>query len=333
MPTVRPRAFVLAGILLAGLASLPTPAAGAGASSGGAEAPSAGGGSGGAAYGSPLKGVARPQAARFSVSPRTVTADGRLPAIVLRIDQPGSGRVQARLDLRPAHGTGGPDVRIALGQIRVGRTLRPAWPKGTRLRAGRYTVRVHAIDVGGLTLARPRRAPGRLTLTVRTKPKPPPTPARPASPAPFGPAPVTPVPAAGGLFPVEGPFTFTDRFGAARDGYGHQGVDIAAAAGTNVIAPTAATVRFTGYQASAAGEYVVARLADGRDMFLAHCIRRSTAVTPGQAVAAGTVLCRVGQTGRANGPHLHFELWPDGWRDTPGTVPVDPLPQLRAWAR
>ncbi|WP_354699389.1 metallo-endopeptidase [Paraconexibacter sp. AEG42_29] len=330
MPTDRPFWSALAAGVLAVLVAAP----GASAGTGGAEVPTAGGGAGGAAYGSPLGGVPRPQAVRFSVSPRTVTAGGRLPAIVLRIAQPGSTRVRARLDVTPARGTGGRSVRIVLGQIRVGRTLRPGWPKGARLRAGRYTVRIHATDIGGLTLARPRRAPGRVTLDVRPKPKPKPAPTPKPAPAPSGPAtPATPRPTVGGRFPVAGPFTFTDGFGAARDGYGHQGVDIAAAAGTNVVAPTAATVRYTDYQSSAAGEYIVARLADGRDIFLAHCIRHSTTVAPGQRVAAGAVLCRVGSTGRSSGPHLHFELWPDGWRDIANTAPVDPLPQLRRWAR
>lgn len=139
------------------------------------------------------------------------------------------------------------------------------------------------------------------------------------------------VPAGNGVFPVAGPYTYGDGFGVGRVGHRHQGVDLAAAEGTPIVSPTAGTVRFTDYQASAAGEYVVERLADGRDIFLAHCVRHSTVVSPGQPVAAGQRLCLVGSTGDASGPHLHFELWPQGWRDIGGTAPADPLAQLRAW--
>ena len=107
---------------------------------------------------------------------------------------------------------------------------------------------------------------------------------------------------------------------------------LAAAAGTPVVAPFGGTVSSTSYQASGAGEYVVLDGADGRDYFFAHCLRRSTIVAEGAAVAAGAPLCQVGATGTTSGAnHLHFEIWTVGWR-VPGGTPIDPLPELRAWA-
>jgi murein DD-endopeptidase MepM/ murein hydrolase activator NlpD len=136
------------------------------------------------------------------------------------------------------------------------------------------------------------------------------------------------------VFPVAGAFDFggvSGRFGAGRPGHLHQGQDIIAAAGVPVVAPYAGVVSSTSYQAHGAGEYVVLDAIDGRDYFFAHCIRGSTGVVQGAPVAAGQQLCLVGQTGDADGPHLHFEIWNVGWR-VPGGYPIDPLPELRAWA-
>ena len=41
-------------------------------------------------------------------------------------------------------------------------------------------------------------------------------------------------------------------------------------------------------------------------------------VAPGDRLAAGASLGRIGKTGRVTGPHLHWELWVDG-------VPVDAM--------
>jgi murein DD-endopeptidase MepM/ murein hydrolase activator NlpD len=49
-------------------------------------------------------------------------------------------------------------------------------------------------------------------------------------------------------------------------------------------------------------------------------------VAPGQSVAAGQVVGRVGSTGRSTAPHLHYETRIDG-------EPVDPQRFLRASAR
>jgi len=47
------------------------------------------------------------------------------------------------------------------------------------------------------------------------------------------------------------------------------------------------------------------------------------AVSEGQAIEAGTVLGRISSTGRATGPHLHYEVRIDN-------EPVDPARFLRA---
>jgi murein DD-endopeptidase MepM/ murein hydrolase activator NlpD len=62
----------------------------------------------------------------------------------------------------------------------------------------------------------------------------------------------------------------------------------------------------------------------------AHCEASSLLVSAGEVVSAGQQLCRVGQTGDATAPHLHFEMWVGGWQ-APGGHPIDPLSYLEAW--
>jgi murein DD-endopeptidase MepM/ murein hydrolase activator NlpD len=51
---------------------------------------------------------------------------------------------------------------------------------------------------------------------------------------------------------------------------------------------------------------------------------------PGDRVFTGQQIGAVGDSGNAQGCHLHFELWSGpGWYD--GGDPFDPLPALQAW--
>lgn len=163
-------------------------------------------------------------------------------------------------------------------------------------------------------------------------------------PAPPRPAPV-PVPsgvptpaqtvAQGAVFPVRGPHSFggpENRFGAGRVGHIHQGQDVLASEGLEVLAPLPGTIIATDYQAGGAGWYVAEQVGDGLSFFYAHCQAGSVAVKAQQSVRAGQRLCLVGQTGDATGPHLHLEIWVGGWHVGNG-YPIDPLPYLEAWDR
>jgi biotin carboxyl carrier protein len=323
---------LVAAVAFATLAIAPAAAAGAG---GGAPAPLR---SGGAAFNSPLPiPDAHPTARRLTLSPKQITAGERAPTIRLRVRQRGIARVQARIVVLRLP-SNRPVARMRLGWVKTARGITVHLPRRLKLRVGRYLVRLHVKDSRGHTLRRSGAFPGRARIVVhrgKPAPAPAPAPALPGAPvpAPF-PAPA-PSPGGPGVFPVAGAFDFggTDaRFGAGRVGHIHEGQDLLAAGGTPVVAPYAGTVSSTSFQSSGAGEYVVLHGADGRDYFFAHCLRRSTAVAEGAPVAAGQTLCLVGATGTTSGStHLHFEIWPAGWR-VPGGAPIDPLPELRAWS-
>ena len=108
----------------------------------------------------------------------------------------------------------------------------------------------------------------------------------------------------------------------------HTGLDFRAAYGTPIRAVKAGIVLFAGNSGDWAGNHVAIRHGDGKTTMSSHM--SSMAVRSGQTVSAGQVIGYVGQTGRAFGAHLHFELYPVGVRYGDVYKAIDPQPWLRA---
>ncbi len=305
-------------LVLSALTLLPAAgASAAGHGTGGTAAPSS---AGGVTYGQPVQKVrrsarnsSRPTPTEFSVSPAALAA-GAPATFAYRVDGP-TRTVRVRIELVRA-GASAPAVRLRLGYRRTGVRHRHVWtPSAGQLPAGDYAVTLQAFDDTGRALRRTATASGRGHLAVQVAPP----------PAPTGP----------GRFPVAGAYTFGGedaRFGAGREGHVHEGQDITAASGTPLVAPIATTVYWIAFQRRGAGHYVVLRAADGTDYVFMHLLAGSISVTKGAALAAGQPFAAVGNTGASSGPHLHFEIWPDGWYAAKDSRPIDPLPQLLAWA-
>lgn len=117
------------------------------------------------------------------------------------------------------------------------------------------------------------------------------------------------------VWPVDG--VVVSRFGK-REGAQHDGVDIAAPVGTVVWAAASGEVVYAGVQPGY-GTIVILRHPDGPMTVYAH--NQENFVKEGQQVEQGAPIARVGQSGGATSPGLHFEV-----RD--GRVPVDPLGRL-----
>ncbi len=104
------------------------------------------------------------------------------------------------------------------------------------------------------------------------------------------------------LWPVGG--ILVSRFGN-RGGEHHDGIDIAAPEGTPIDAAAAGTVIFAGTQ-HGYGNLAIVDHGGGEATVYAHC--EKLLIRVGQKVSAGQEIARVGRTGRATGPHLHFEV-------------------------
>jgi murein DD-endopeptidase MepM/ murein hydrolase activator NlpD len=255
--------------------------------------------------------------------------------VTLRLDEPGVGTVSARVAVVDLS-TRRPVLVVAMGWVHTGRRVSISWPRGARLRPGRYHVSLTAHDHHAGTLLRRAHSSGVRTLTV-TAPAKRPLVAPPPSTSPPEAGVPTPAQLAadGAVFPVAGPHSYggpDNRFGAPRAGYAHQGQDVLTAEGTPVIAPLAGEIVTSSYQAGGAGYYAVLHTRSGFDFMFAHCKAGSLAVSSGVVVARAQQLCLAGQTGDATGPHVHLEMWVGGWRTVDGH-PIDPLPYLRALDR
>jgi murein DD-endopeptidase MepM/ murein hydrolase activator NlpD len=102
------------------------------------------------------------------------------------------------------------------------------------------------------------------------------------------------------------------------NGFGefHTGIDFDAPAGTAITAVADGVVSFNG-ERPGYGNVVEIDHGNGYMTRYAHNSRNVARV--GQRVRAGDVIARVGATGRATGPHCHFEVWLNGHAVNPLT--------------
>lgn len=122
------------------------------------------------------------------------------------------------------------------------------------------------------------------------------------------------------------------RFGAQRvyngtPGAYHSGTDIATGtAGTPFVAPADGVVTLAAEAAfSLEGRLLMLDHGMGLNSAFLHCAE--LAVRAGEAVRQGQVIGRIGATGRATGPHLHWSMmWRDSRLDAELFVPRMPQP-------
>jgi murein DD-endopeptidase MepM/ murein hydrolase activator NlpD len=89
---------------------------------------------------------------------------------------------------------------------------------------------------------------------------------------------------------------------------GHHAVDIAAAQGTPVVTAVSGTVVKAGYNGYTGGGNVI-WVMNGTKLYTTYNHLSYVGVRVGQTISTGQVIGRVGATGEATGPHLHFEVW------------------------
>jgi len=120
------------------------------------------------------------------------------------------------------------------------------------------------------------------------------------------------------FLPVSGRFTscFCMRWGRM-----HQGIDIAAPIGTEILAPEAGVVLESG-PGGGYGNVIYLQHENGDVTVYGHMSQMF--VEAGQIVEGGEVIAEVGNEGYSTGPHLHFEVHVGG-RDGD---PIDPDPWL-----
>jgi len=99
----------------------------------------------------------------------------------------------------------------------------------------------------------------------------------------------------------------------------HSGIDISSSLGTNIVAAEKGTVSFSGYMRGY-GNIVILSHDNGYSTVYAH--NSVNLVKKGQYVEKGSIIAKVGRSGNATGPHLHFEIRSSG-------KPLNPLSYLK----
>ena len=119
------------------------------------------------------------------------------------------------------------------------------------------------------------------------------------------------------LWPVKG--KIISGFGPKKGGLNNDGINIAAPAGTHVMAADNGVVAYAGNELRGFGNLLLIRHADGWVTAYAH--NAKLLVKRGEKVRRGQPIAEIGSTGNVSAPQLHFEI-------RKGTDPVDPLKYL-----
>lgn len=129
-----------------------------------------------------------------------------------------------------------------------------------------------------------------------------------------------PAPAFWPVWPIGGRGWVTSEFGYRRSPFRrvirfHEGIDVASPRGTPVVSAAKGVVVYAGPHGGLGRTVIIAHEA-GVSSVYGHASK--LLVRKGQWIERGTLIARVGSTGRSTGPHLHYEIHVDG-------VPVNPL--------
>jgi murein DD-endopeptidase MepM/ murein hydrolase activator NlpD len=143
--------------------------------------------------------------------------------------------------------------------------------------------------------------------------------------------------AGGYVFPVFGPTSFGDSFGAPRGAYvsgWHHGEDIFGPVNAPILAVADGTIFSVGWNQYGGWRFWL-RDRLGNQFYYAHLSAYSPLAVDGQEVKAGDVIGFMGNTGDAefSAPHLHFEIHPAELLALDYDGVVAPYPFLIAWRR
>jgi len=133
--------------------------------------------------------------------------------------------------------------------------------------------------------------------------------------------------------PVTQPFGSNPNNGYNPSG-GHTGTDFGVPIGTPIVAVADGVIDFEGWTSGSptdnawwflSGDMVIVLNAGASAPSFVYGHLSETFVSAGQAVKQGDIIGNTGNTGASTGPHLHFEVLPDGWNFSNGTYGrVDP---------
>ena len=112
------------------------------------------------------------------------------------------------------------------------------------------------------------------------------------------------------IWPVPSSREISAVFGQPRRGGAHEGIDIAAIAGSDIVAAADGVVTFSGYNNDGYGNLVIISHPQS-NLTTLYAHNSTNYVRVGEKVERGEVIATVGSTGRSRGNHLHFEVLRD----------------------